>query len=185
MKREYPILIGGRRIKTGSALDVINPYTGDAAGVTYLAGTIELEEAVGRSVEAFETLKGYTTCKRAEIIEGVARGITERGEELARIIALEAGKPIKDSRAEVKRAINTFHLASEEAKRLGGEIISLDIIEGSEKRFGIVRRFPVGPVLAITPFNFPLNLVAHKVAPSMACGNPVIVKPASKTPLTA
>ena len=109
----------------------------------------------------------------------------EREQELASTIALEAGKPVKDARGEVRRAVTTFQLAAEEAKRLGGEVMPLDVSPGSEGRFGIVRRFPVGPVFGIAPFNFPLNLVAHKVAPAMAAGNPMLLKPSPKTPITA
>ncbi|MBI5599880.1 MAG: aldehyde dehydrogenase family protein [Deltaproteobacteria bacterium] len=185
MKKEYPICVAGEWKKTASPLDVINPYDGSVAGVTFLAGADDIERAVEAGAAAFEELKKYPSCKRADILSRVVKGIMERADELARTIAIEAGKPIKDARAEVKRAANTFQIASEEAKRLGGEVLPLDVMEGPEKRVGIVRRFPVGPVLAITPFNFPLNLVAHKVAPAMACGCPVIVKPATKTPLAA
>jgi glyceraldehyde-3-phosphate dehydrogenase (NADP+) len=118
-------------------------------------------------------------------LEGVVAGLKVAREELARLIALEAGKPLKLARAEVARAILTFTDAVEEAKRLRGEWLPLDLDTASEGRQGLVRRFPLGPVAAITPFNFPLNLVAHKVAPALACGNPLVLKPASQTPLTA
>lgn len=179
------ILAGGRWVATAEELKVVNPYDGEVAGVTYIAGPDELEASLKSAVEAFETLKAMASYQRAEIILKVVEGLKKSGEELARTISLEAGKPITDARAEVKRGVNTFQLASEEAKRLTGEVLPLDIMAGSEKRIGIIRRFPVGPVLGITPFNFPLNLVCHKVAPAMACGNPIIIKPASKTPLTA
>jgi len=106
-------------------------------------------------------------------------------EEFARTITTEAGKPITDARREVGRAIQTFSVASEEAKRIPGEIVPLDLTPGTDAYLGLVRRFPIGPVLGITPFNFPLNLVAHKVAPCLACGNPIVLKPAPQTPLTA
>jgi len=122
---------------------------------------------------------------RAEVLRSVEAGMAERAEELARTLCCESGKPIRDARGEVARARSTFRIASEEATRLGGEVVPLDISAGSEGRFGIVRRFPVGVVLGISPFNFPLNLVAHKVAPAMACGNPILLKPAEKTPLSA
>jgi len=185
MGKEYPILVAGSPVKTNKAIAVRNPYNGKTVATTFLADWRTLNRAIESAAAAFETLKGYPSYKKAEILGKVVEGINKRGEELARVITLESGKPIKDARVEVKRAADTFQIALEEAKRLDGEVIPLDIREGCEKRTGIVKRFPVGPVLAITPFNFPLNLVAHKAAPCMACGNPVIVKPSLKTPLSA
>ncbi|MEK7313468.1 MAG: aldehyde dehydrogenase family protein [Deltaproteobacteria bacterium] len=185
MTKEYKILVAGSFKKTSGILEVFSPYDKSLVGITYLAGEDEAYEAIKAAVEAFPILKNLPAHKRAGILEEIANGITKIAEEFAAIIALEAGKPITDARAEVKRAVNTFRIAAEEAKRMGGEVLPLDIAEGSEKRTGIVKRFPIGPVLAITPFNFPLNLVAHKVAPAIACGCPVIVKPADKTPLSA
>jgi glyceraldehyde-3-phosphate dehydrogenase (NADP+) len=185
MAGEFRILIGGSWVTTDKELEVINPYDGNLAGVTYIAGPDELEEALKSSVEAFETIRAMPAYQRSAVLAKVVQGLKDRAEELARTISKEAGKPITDARGEVARAVNTFQIASEEAKRLTGELLPLDIMAGSEKRIGIVRRFPLGPVLGITPFNFPLNLVAHKVAPAMACANPIIIKPASKTPLTA
>ena len=185
MAKEYRILINGKWKTTDRELRVMNPYDGSVAGVTWLGGEKDLNEAAEAAFKAFEVLRGYPSYRRAEVIQKVVRGIEERKEELARTITLEAGKPINDSRGEVKRAQNTFQIALEEAKRQEGTVLPLDIMPGAEGRSGIIRRFPVGPVLGITPFNFPLNLVAHKIAPAMACGNPIILKPASKTPLTA
>ncbi len=179
------ILVGGRWKDTGRALEVRSPYSGEVVDVTCLGGTEELREAVDRAQDAFEALRGLPAYKRAEVLSRVVSLLREREEEFARTIALECGKPIRDARVEVRRAQNTFQIALEETKRMDGEVISLDVIAGSEKRLGIVRRFPIGVVLGITPFNFPLNLVAHKVAPAMASSNPIIIKPASKTPLTA
>jgi acyl-CoA reductase-like NAD-dependent aldehyde dehydrogenase len=185
MAKEFKILINGEWLSTETELDVISPFDGEVIGMTYLAGSCEIEEAVASADRVAKELKAMPAYERANIIKKVASGLEARAEELARIIALEAGKPIKDARTEVARSINTFNIAAEEARRLGGEVIPLDTFPGSEKRTGIIRRFPVGPVLGISPFNFPLNLVAHKVAPAMACGCPLILKPASKTPLTS
>jgi glyceraldehyde-3-phosphate dehydrogenase (NADP+) len=185
MAREYEILIGGRWVTTGNKLKVINPYDGSVVGSTYHSGPEELEDALRSSQAAFATLKSMPSYQRSGVIGKVIEGLTRRAGELSEIITMEAGKPITDSRGEVSRAVNTFQIALEEAKRLTGEVIPLDIMAGSEKRVGIVRRFPLGPVVGITPFNFPINLVAHKVAPAMASGNPIIIKPASKTPLSA
>lgn len=185
MLGDLSLLIGGEMRTSGEVLEVRSPYDGSLVGRTFLADDAQIEVALASSEASFKKLRKLPAYRRSEIISAAARGMEERGEELARLVSLESGKPIKDARAEVKRAVTTFQLASEEAKRLGGEVIPLDISPGSEGRFGIVRRFPVGPVLGISPFNFPLNLVAHKVAPAMASGNPILLKPSPKTPLTA
>lgn len=185
MSKKFKLLINGEWRSTARELEVRSPYDGALAGVTYQGGISELTEALDGAHSAFQTLRGWPAYKRAEAIGAVVAGLRARMDEIAAVISMEAGKPVKDSRSEVGRAINTFQIALEETKRLEGSLIPLDLMEGSEGRFGLVKRFPVGPVLGITPFNFPLNLVAHKVAPCMACSNPVIVKPASKTPLTA
>jgi glyceraldehyde-3-phosphate dehydrogenase (NADP+) len=185
MAKEYRYLIDGGWRASSGRVEVRNPYDGKVIGFTSNAGDIDIEDAIHASQKSFEKTKKLPAYKRAEIIDGVVCGLKERADEIAKIITQESGKPINDSRTEVKRTICTFQIACEETKRLGGKEIPLDIIAGSEKRTGIVRRFPVGPILGITPFNFPLNLVAHKVAPAMAVGNPIILKPAPKTPLSA
>ncbi|MBI5886275.1 MAG: aldehyde dehydrogenase family protein [Deltaproteobacteria bacterium] len=185
MAIDLKLLIAGQGRKTAQTLTVKSPYDGATVGTTYIAGKVELEEALASAQAAFETLKGFPAYQRASVIQKVVDGLKAREDEIARIIALEAGKPIKDARGEVRRATNTFQIALEEAKRMEGGVIPLDIYPGSEGRLGIVRRFPIGVVLGISPFNFPLNLVAHKVAPAMACGNSIILKPAAKTPLSA
>lgn len=185
MAKTYPVLIGGKSRTTARELRVINPYDNSVAGITYMAGEPEMKEAASAATAAFDVLRGLPSYKRAEVLGNVVEGLRKNASELARTIACEAGKPINDANTEVRRAANTFQIALEESKRLGGEVMPLDILPGSEGRFGIVRRFPIGPVLGITPFNFPLNLVAHKIAPAMASGNPIILKPASKTPLSA
>lgn len=185
MRERFDMLIGGKWVYSGRELKVMNPYDSTLVAKTCLAGVTELNMAVDAASSAFEVTRKLPSYKRAEIIQKVVNLINERAEELARIITLEAGKPISDSRREVKRTANTFQIALEEAKRQGGEVLPLDIMPGAEGRFAIIRRFPVGVVLGISPFNFPLNLVAHKIAPTMACGNSIILKPASKTPLSA
>ncbi len=185
MEREHPLLIAGFWKRTDDVLEVKSPYDGAVVGETYLAGEAELEEAVHAAQAAFTAFKGYSAFKRGEVLFDIVSGLKERSEDLARTIAMEAGKPIGEARAEVRRAQSTFRIAAEEAKRIEGELVPLDVADGATKGFGVVRRFGVGPVLAITPFNFPLNLVAHKVAPALAAGNPVIVKPSPKAPLTA
>jgi len=179
------MLINGTWRESKNTLDVLNPYDGSAVGSVFMGGADELNEALIASAEAFKVLKAMPAHGKAALIREVVNGLEARAEELARSITMEAGKPITDARGEVSRAITTFTIAAEEATRQGGEVIPLDITAAAEGRFALVRRFPIGPVLGITPFNFPLNLVAHKVAPAMACGNPIIIKPASATPMTA
>jgi glyceraldehyde-3-phosphate dehydrogenase (NADP+) len=137
------------------------------------------------AVEAFEITRKMPTWKRTEILEKISAGIQARHEEFARTIAMEAGKPIRTARAEVDRAVFTFKVASEETRRIYGEIVPLDWLPGNEGRVAHIQRVPIGPVLGITPFNFPLNLVAHKVAPSLAAGNPIIIRPATQTPVSS
>ncbi|CAG1066655.1 aldehyde dehydrogenase (NAD+) [uncultured bacterium] len=185
MEREFGVLIGGKWKSSGTLLDVKSPYDGKTVGKVHLAGPALIEEALASSAGAFASLKRLPAWRRSEILTKTAEGIEKREEELARTITLESGKPIRDARGEVRRAATTFRLAAEEARRFGGEVVPLDVSPGSDGRFALVRRFPIGPVLGITPFNFPLNLVAHKVAPAMACCNPIIIKPAPRTPLSA
>ncbi|MBI3398873.1 MAG: aldehyde dehydrogenase family protein [Deltaproteobacteria bacterium] len=181
----YKFLINGEWRKTSKKEDIKNPYNNETVAHVYFAEGRDLEDAVISSQKAFDITRKLPAYKRAEILKNIAKGLEQRKEELAKTITLEAGKPITDSSTEVSRAINTFQIASEEAKRIEGEVIPLDLLPGSEGKLGIVRRFPIGPILGITPFNFPLNLVSHKVAPAIASGNTIILKPAPKTPVTA
>ncbi|HOM72026.1 MAG TPA: aldehyde dehydrogenase family protein, partial [Armatimonadota bacterium] len=183
-EHEHKILIGGDWKTTDEKLQVRSPQ-GGLAGTTFLADSEEIEEAVQAAERGYEVMKSLPSYKRSDLLRSIVEKIKVRKEEFAKTITMECGKPIKDSRAEVDRAIMTFTIASEEAKRLQGEMIPLDLNQVSEGRIGVVRRFPIGPVLGITPFNFPLNLVAHKVAPALAAGNSIIVKPSTKTPLTS
>ena len=137
------------------------------------------------SLKAFSSLARASSHTRATALQHVAGRLKEQKEDFAQTICLEAGKPITDARREVDRAIQTFSIACEEAKRIPGEVIPMDVSPGMERYLGLGQRVPIGPVLCITPFNFPLNLVAHKVAPCLAVGNPILLKPAPQTPLTA
>ncbi len=185
MAKECKFLIDGQWRQSSKKEDIKNPFNNETIARVCFAEERDIEDAVLSSQRAFEITKKAPAYKRADILNNIAKGLEHRKEEFAKTITLEAGKPISDSMAEVSRAINTFQIASEEAKRIEGEVIPLDLMRGSENRFGIVRRFPIGPILGITPFNFPLNLVAHKVAPAIASGNTIILKPAPKTPVTA
>lgn len=181
---EHKFLIGGDWKESSEKMEIKGPQ-GVSAGVVFIAQESDIEEVIPAAELAFDVMKSLPSYKRAELLHKMAEKLKERKEEFAVIITLECGKPIKDSRAEVDRAIMTFTIASEEAKRLPGETIPLDLNQMSEGRIGIIQRFPVGPVLGITGFNFPLNLVAHKVAPAIAAGNSIIIKPSPKTPLSA
>lgn len=180
-----PLLISHQWRTTATTAPVRNPFNGEILAEVCQAGKAEAEEAIWAAVSAFPTMRRMPAHARATALGKIAGLLTVRRDELARTMTAEAGKPISDARREVGRAIHTFTVAAEEAKRVPGEVIPLDLTPGMEAYVGATRRFPIGPVLGITPFNFPLNLVAHKVAPSLACGNPMVLKPAPQTPLTA
>lgn len=179
------ILINGKWFETKDTSTVVNPYDGTRISEVFQAGEDEAERAIESSVSAFETMKSLPSFRRAEILLNVANLLSRDKNEFARLITLESGKPIQYSKNEVDRAILTFQIAAEESKRIGGEVIPLDLASHSTGRWGIVRRFPIGPLVSITPFNFPLNLVAHKIAPALASGNSVIHKPPPQAPLTS
>ncbi|MFQ6672634.1 MAG: aldehyde dehydrogenase family protein, partial [Candidatus Tectimicrobiota bacterium] len=185
MVEEYRSLIGGEWRPTKESYEIKSPYSQEVVAVVARPDLDDAVDAVEGAHRAYETTRALPSWKRAEILRAIAEGIKARHEEFARTIALEAGKPIKQARSEVSRAVNTFWVAMEESKRIEGELMTLDWIEGHENRLGLVRRFPVGPMLGISPFNFPLNLVAHKVAPVIAVGAPLIIKPATQTPLSS
>lgn len=185
MNAVSPLLVGSEWRETPNRLPVTNPYSGDPIADVSLAGPQDVEEAITLSQRSFLTLARSSSYTRATALQRLAAKVTEQREALAQTICLESGKPVTDARREVDRAIQTFSIACEEAKRVPGEVIPMDISPGMERRLGLCQRVPIGPVLCITPFNFPLNLVAHKVAPCLAVGNPVLLKPAPQTPLTA
>jgi glyceraldehyde-3-phosphate dehydrogenase (NADP+) len=178
-------ILAGELSHSDDLAEVRNPYDQSLVAEVCQARAEDASRAVGAAAEAFKRSRRLPAYERERILREVSDEIGARKEELARLIALEAGKPIRDARVEVGRAVTTFAVAAEEAKRVGGEYLPLDWTPGSENRSAVVRRFPVGPILGITPFNFPLNLVAHKVAPAIASGNPVIIKPAPQAPLSA
>jgi len=178
-------LMCGKEWTDGEALEVRSPWDQGLVGRATVATRADARRAVNHAVASLRRTRALPRWKRREILEDVAAALIEQKERFAQLIVAEAGKPVRLARAEVDRAVLTFKTAAEEAARLGGETIPLDLTEGNEGRWGLVQRFPVGPVLAITPFNFPLNLVAHKAAPAMAAGCPMILKPAPQTPFTA
>ena len=178
-------LLCGKEWTDGDTLEVRSPWDQGLVGHVTKATRADARQAVHHAVASIRRTRALPRWKRREILEDVAAALIEQKERFAQLIVAEAGKPVRLARIEVDRAVLIFKTAAEEAARMGGESIPLDLTEGNEGRWGLVQRFPVGPVLAITPFNFPLNLVAHKVAPAMAAGCPIIVKPAPQTPFTA
>jgi acyl-CoA reductase-like NAD-dependent aldehyde dehydrogenase len=177
--------LNGKWIEEGDAVEVHAPYDGNVMGRVFQGRREHAEAAIAAAVKAFGTTRRLPAFERQRVLRRVAQSITERKEEFARTLAQEAGKPIKAARTEVERAIFTFSVAAEESTRIYGEFLPLDWQEFTAGRWGIVRRFPLGPIAGITPFNFPLNLVAHKVAPAIASGCTMVLKPAPQTPLTA
>jgi len=184
MEKYYKFLVGGEWRESEIINEVRNPYNGEIVGRVYRASEKDAEDAIEIASEAFKKTKKMPSYQRAEILSNIASKIKEEQTELAEIITWEAGKPIKLSRTEVERAVSTFSIASEEAKRINGDYLTLDITSASKGRTGITRRFPLGAILGITPFNFPLNLSAHKIAPALACGNTVILRPSSQCSIT-
>ncbi len=181
----HPIYLAGRWVDSTEMLVVDDPaHPGQPAGATYNATPEQYDEAVSAAVAAFETTRKLPAYERSAALRRISAGIAARREEIGRLIATESGKPIRDSLTEVDRAVLTFRIGGEEAERIGGELIPLDLNPASRGRTGITRRFPIGPIAAISPFNFPLNLAAHKLAPAIATGNPIVLKPPSKDPLT-
>jgi len=178
-------LIGSEWVQTPQTEPVLNPYNQRVLAHVCQAGEHEISQVLQSTAEAYSFLKKSSAHVRAKGLQQIAASLQRRREEFAKTISEEAGKPITDARREVDRAIQTFLIASEETTRIPGEVIPMDRMPGMESYTGMLRRFPIGPVLGITPFNFPLNLVAHKVAPCLAAGNPIVIKPAPQTPLTA
>ena len=182
---ESQLFINGQWVKGGQELEVTNKYSGEVIGLLPTARREDVDEALEAARRASRKMAEMPAYQRSQILTRAAQLIVERKDDFAQTIAAEAGKALKYARLEVERGISTFTIASEEAKRLHGETIPMDAVPAGEGYFGFWTRRPVGVIAAISPFNFPLNLVAHKVAPALAAGNSVVIKPASSTPLTA
>ena len=180
---ERKLLIDGEWVETGDWLEVRSPYSGEIVGRVAKGGAQETRRAVDAAAHALET--PLPAHKRAEILVKVAGLIGRRHEEVARTISDEAGKPIKTARVEASRAMSTYTFAAVEARKLAGEMVPMESAQAGEGKLGFTMRKPIGVVGAISPFNFPCNLVAHKLAPALAAGCPVVLKPASQTPLSA
>jgi acyl-CoA reductase-like NAD-dependent aldehyde dehydrogenase len=179
------LYINGKLVMKERTYPLYSPYSGERIATISMAGEEDVKEAIAGAHEAFRTMKEMPAHKRADILFRVAQILRERKEELAQILVKEAGKPIRTARGEIERTIVTYQFAAEEAKRIYGETIPMDAAPGGEKRLGFTWREPLGVVVAISPFNFPFNLVAHKLGPAFAAGNVVVLKPAEQTPLSA
>jgi acyl-CoA reductase-like NAD-dependent aldehyde dehydrogenase len=180
---EHALLIDGERVETGDWLDVLSPYDGSLVGRVAKGGAAEAQRAVDAAARALRTR--LPAHERAAILDRTARLVEERVEEIARTISAEAGKPMKAARVEASRALSTFTMAAVEARKLAGDVVPMDASPAGAGKVAMTIRVPIGVVGAISPFNFPFNLVAHKVAPALAAGCPVVLKPASQTPLSA
>src|SRR6202522_1069843 len=181
----HGFFIDGRWQEDGDVLEVRSPFDGSVVGRITQARRAHADAAIAASVKAFGTTPRLRAFERQRVLRRVAQQIAERRDEFARTIVQEACKPIKLARVEVDRTIFIFNVAAEEATRINGEYLPLDWQEVTAGRWGIVKRFPLGPIAGITPFNFPLHLVSHKVAPAIAAGCPIVLKPAPQTPLSS
>ena len=185
MAKNYKMYLGGKWVERKNKIKVINPYDNSIVGVVSAASETDYTKAIDIAHKTFAVTRELPSYKREETCRTIAAGLEKNIEKFARTMSRELGKAYKDARGEIIRAIGVFKVAAEEAKRIGGEIMDLDWTPGAEERVGLIRRFPMGVVAGISPFNFPLNLVAHKVAPAIASGNTIVLKPASKTPILA
>ncbi len=184
MTNVYPMYLAGYWKENSHTLDVLNPYDGATVGTTFFAQPKDLDVAIRSAEEVFPTIKQAPIYERVTMLKDLSAKLSEHRGALIELIAKEAGKPIKEATVEVDRGVFTVDTAAEEAKRIEGDVIPLDLLPSSKGRFGIVRRFPIGPIAGISPFNFPLNLAMHKVAPALASGNPIVLKPPTLAPLT-
>src|SRR6188508_1081225 len=179
-----PIYLAGEFVEAGSPLEVRDPASGDLVGTTWQAGPAELERATAAAVDGLAAMRRLASYERRDALAHVADCIARDADGLAELLTRESGKPIRDARGEVSRGALTFRTAAEESLRINGEWLPLDWAPANKGRHGIVRRYAIGPVAGISPFNFPLNLAAHKVAPAIAAGCSIVLKPPSPDPLS-
>lgn len=185
LRTSYPLYLANRPAAPNLDLVVYDKYSGAVATRVPLASDATIEQAIEAAARARDAMAALPAYRRQAVLEHCVRRFRERFDELAMALCIEAGKPIRDSRGEVTRLIDTFRIAAEESVRIGGEVLPLDISARAEGYRGMWKRVPLGPVSLISPFNFPLNLTAHKVAPAIAAGCPFVLKPASLTPVGA
>ena len=182
---QYPYYLANKAVQANTELEVTDKYTGEVATRVAMADAATIDRAIEASVNATEPMREMPAYARQEVLNHCVKRFQERFEEMALALCIEAGKPIKDARGEVGRLIDTFKVAAEESVRIGGEVLELEIAPRAKGYSGMYKRVPIGPCSFISPFNFPLNLAAHKVAPAIAAGCPFVLKPASRTPIGA
>ena len=185
LKKSYPYYLANKPVAANTDLEVLDKYSGERATRVAFADKATVRKAIVAADRARGPMSAFAPDQRRDVLEHCVSRFTRRSEELAQALCIEAGKPIRDARGEVARLIDTFRIAAGEATRIGGEVLNLEISERTRGYRGMVKRVPIGPCAFITPFNFPLNLVAHKVAPAIAAGCPFVLKPAAKTPVGA
>ncbi len=185
LEKNYPYYLANKAVQANTNLEVTDKYTGEVATRVALADAKAIDQAIGAAVKAAPAFGAMPPYERQQVLQHCVNRFQERHEELSQALCIEAGKPIKDSRGEVTRLIDTFRIAAEESVRMNGEIMNLEIGPRAKGYRGMYKRVPIGPCSFISPFNFPLNLAAHKVAPALAVGCPFVLKPASLTPIGA
>jgi acyl-CoA reductase-like NAD-dependent aldehyde dehydrogenase len=185
LQKSYPYYLGNEPLAPNQDLEVRDKYTGEVATRVPLADPAAIDRGIGLALEAAEPMRAMPAYARQRVLQHCVTRFEERSEELAMALCIEAGKPIRDARGEVGRLVDTFRIAAEESVRIYGEVIPLDISPRAREYTGMWKRVPIGPCSFISPFNFPLNLAAHKVAPALAVGCPFVLKPASLTPVGA
>jgi acyl-CoA reductase-like NAD-dependent aldehyde dehydrogenase len=185
LQKSYPYYLANEAVAANTDLEVTDKFSGEVATRVALADAKAIDKAIGCAVDAMPEMRAFPPFKRQAVLEHCVARFRERFEEMSMALCIEAGKPIKDARGEVSRLIDTFKVAAEESVRIGGEILNLEISQRAMGYHAYVKRVPIGPCSFISPFNFPLNLAAHKVAPALAAGVPFVLKPASRTPIGA
>ncbi|MDE0865834.1 MAG: aldehyde dehydrogenase family protein [Rubripirellula sp.] len=185
LKPSYPYYLGGEAVAANEDLVVTDKYTGEVATRVAVADAQAIDAGIQAAVDANDAMRQMPPYARQAILQHCVKRFEERFDELALSLCIEAGKPIKDSRGEVTRLIDTFRIAAEESVRISGEVMNLEISPRAKGYRGMFQRVPIGPCSFISPFNFPLNLAAHKIAPALAVGCPFVLKPASRTPIGA
>ena len=185
LKSVYPLYLNNKAAQPNTDLEVTDKFTGEVASRVALADAATIDAGIAGAVRAAEPMARLARYERQAVLQHCVDRFKARFDELAYALCIEAGKPIKDSEGEVGRLIDTFRIAAEESVRITGEVLPLDIAPRARGYQGIWKRVPIGPCSFISPFNFPLNLAAHKIAPAIAAGCPFVLKPASRTPLGA
>ncbi|PKM21346.1 MAG: aldehyde dehydrogenase, partial [Gammaproteobacteria bacterium HGW-Gammaproteobacteria-14] len=185
LKDAYPYYLANKPVYANTELEVVDKYSGKVATRVAMASADVIDQAIAAAVAAEKPMAALPPYARQDILNHCVKRFTERADELADALCIEAGKPIKDARGEVTRLIDTFRVAAEESVRISGEVMNLEIAPRAKGYRGFTKRVPVGACSFISPFNFPLNLAAHKVAPAIAAGCPFVLKPASRTPIGA